>query len=446
MSVDVTVAVAPDSAPVAISSKDDADPTYTHFIHKAQCLDLIKRLQSLLLDEETNELQDKEEENLVKDLGSIFDYYLPLPTLIDPALSQIIPPLMEILGQHLGEVVNIKKEGKTPVYSNTKRLARLGRVLFWIVKVRGRKGVITYFPPEIQHLPVLLAFLGPESGTAESPFLPIISDPDSWQLRSLLLLWLFLLLTVPFPLASFDPAPPASSPSSPVSEYDISSNLSPLTPRYSPTSAPSSLALTARRVLRLALPLLFKAGIEGEYAALLLARLMARSDVITSGLDGFLDWVSRVIQEDAHVVFLTNILAFLALLPGLATPDSLETIRRFYLSELLPVLQDEVSSTSGLLRKMAVKAEGRWWIARLGGSGVDERRRRMVAIEGKNGMEKGSTNALERLDHTQFQAGKGMYDEDVEMDLPDGVEEFVDRLMNSLSDKVSRLAFIRYIF
>lgn len=146
-------------------------------------------------------------------------------------------------------------------------------------------------------MPTLLAVLDPPVSTrmeGNGSHL-IVADPSAWELRSLLLLWFSLLLTVPFPLKSFDAE--VSSSVNDMATCDISSIL-PHTAAAFPDSSPAiiSQARTAQQALRISAPLLFAAGKEGEFAALILARLMGRGDV-KGGLEPVLEWIGREAQE-----------------------------------------------------------------------------------------------------------------------------------------------------
>ena len=68
------------------------------------------------------------------------DYYLPLPPLLDPYLGEIIGPLMTTLSFLFHALWHRRREPGA-VYSNTKRIARVGRLVNWVIKVRGRKHV-----------------------------------------------------------------------------------------------------------------------------------------------------------------------------------------------------------------------------------------------------------------------------------------------------------------
>lgn len=65
-----------------------------------------------------------------------------MPGLLDPSLDEIVRPLMQLLEESLHTIVQEDSCTSNPV--NTKRLERLGRVLNWVVKVRGWKAVGKY--------------------------------------------------------------------------------------------------------------------------------------------------------------------------------------------------------------------------------------------------------------------------------------------------------------
>lgn len=163
-----------------------------------------------------------------------------------------------------------------------------------------------------------------------------------------------MLLTVPFNLAALS------------SDHEIS-------PRISNRSFDALFARPtselAARVVLLALPLLHRPGNEGRYAALVLARLYSRSDVVGS-LPGFLAWAKTELDEgdrDTEANFVASLFELLAVLPGLLAAEHLVTLETFIQGDLLPHLRgSRTAAGSGLVRKLAVKARGRWWIARLG--------------------------------------------------------------------------------
>ncbi|WWC99224.1 hypothetical protein V866_006120 [Kwoniella sp. B9012] len=391
----------------SVPLEDDSDPTYTHFAHRAEFLELLGRFLGIDITGESGSKEDEDEEGLVDSLGAILDHYLPLPGLLDPSLDEIVPPLMDLLGAKLHILVN-NEESDIKKTVNPNRLARLGRLLNWIVKVRGWKAVVPHFPSSIPNLPMLVTLLSPPtspstSTTPSTPHHPIISSSESWELRAILLLWLALLLTVPFNLTALSSSSSAVPPST-MYGIDLPSSLILFSTKISPL---------AQQVILLSIPLLSRPGLEGAYSALVLARLYSREDAV-QGLPAFLEWASKEIQEgerelEAH--FVSSLLEFMALLPTLLKPNHLPALEGFMEDHLLPHLQgSRTAAGSGLIRKLAIKAKGRLWLAKI-----------------RKSMSDG--------------------EDDSDLDLPDGLEEWLDDLMGGLSDKdtIVRYSSAKYL-
>jgi len=220
--------------------------------------------------------------------------------------------------------------------------------------------IVPQFPSDIHFLPLLADLLSPptspsSSTTPATPHHPLLSTDDAWEIRSVLLLWLSLLLTVPFNLSAL------SSDTTPIScsiDYRAQQRL----------FAIPAAGLT-RQVILLAVPLLFRPGKEGAYAALVLARLYSREDA-APGLPGFLDWAGQEFREgeqEGEANLIASMFELLAVLPTLIRPERLDTLEEFMDEVLLPHLRgSRTAATSGLIRKLAIKAKGRWWVARIG--------------------------------------------------------------------------------
>lgn len=254
-----------------------------------------------------------------------------------------------------------------------------------------------HFPSSISFLPALISVLSPptspcSSSTPLTAQHPLLAHSDAWETRAVLLLWLALLLTVPFSLSALTSPQPVD-----LRQYSVDP---PAAARL--FCAPTS-DLT-KRVILLAIPLLHRSGKEGAYAALVLARIFSRTDAV-QGLAGFLDWAGAEISEgdregEANIV--ASILELLALLPSMLPLGYLDTLQRFTDDVLLPHLRGgRTAASSGLIRKLVMKARGRWWLTKLG------------------------------------QAREA----DGEGELPEGLEEELDDLMTGLADKVG-LPFI----
>ncbi|WVQ80901.1 hypothetical protein IAT38_003008 [Cryptococcus sp. DSM 104549] len=378
--------------------EDESDPTYTHFAHRAEFLASLGQFLAIDACREPSSKEDEEEDALVESLGAILDFYLPLPGLLDPSLDAVVPPLMEVLGKYL-HVLVAEEEGSNTSGVNAKRLERVGRVLNWVVKVRGWKAVVPHFPSTIPNLAMLVTLLSPptspsSSTTPSTAHHPLISAQSAWELRAVLLLWLALLLTIPFDLSAL------SSSSSPISTTAYGIDLPSASLLF---SAPST--ELAQRVTLLSIPLLNRPGKEGAYAALVLARLFSREDAVHA-LPGFFDWASAEIRDgdrEGEANLVASLLGFLALMPGLVKPRHLTTLEEFLDGMLLPHLRgSRTAAGSGLIRKSAVKAKGRLWLCKIPKDGEE---------------------------------------------LPDGLEEELDDLMGGLSDKdtIVRYSCAKYL-
>ncbi|WWD22528.1 hypothetical protein CI109_107021 [Kwoniella shandongensis] len=387
--------------------EDESDPTYTHFAHRNEFLILLHRFLSLDICSKSTTKDEEEEEILVTSLGGILDYYLPLPGLLDPSLDEIVPPLMEQMENSL-HILAEQEEGDRTKQINPGRLERLGRVLNWVVKVRGWKAVVPHFPSSIHNLSILVTLLSPptspsSSTTPSTPHHPLISSSSAWELRAVLLLWLALLLTVPFNLTALSSSDPVSTAS-----YGIDLPSSSLL-----FSSPT--AELAQRVILLSIPLLNRPGKEGAYSALVLARLFSREDAV-HGLNGFFNWAQAEIHDgerEAEANLVASLFELLSSLPQLLKTQHLPILEEFTDGMLLPHLRgSRTAAGSGLIRKLAVKAKGRLWLAKIGKS-----------------------------------SKTGSSDEDEEVDLPEGIEEELDDLMGGLSDKdtIVRYSCAKYL-
>lgn len=251
-----------------------------------------------------------------------------------------------------------------------------------------------YFPSTLPHLSNLITVLSPPSDRSGLLHHSLVASDSAWELRAVLLLWLALLLTVPFSLSALSAEEIPTNLDIPTHERLFSVPTSPL----------------AVRVTLLALPLLSNPGKDGEYGALILARLFAREDAL-AGLPGFLKWAAAALEEgerEQEANLVASLFSFLAVLPGMAPQKELPILRTFFEESLIPHLAGSTTSaTSGLIRKLATKANGRWWVACL---------------------------------------GAGLRDQP-DAELPEGIEEVLDDLMSALGDKdtIVRYSAAKYL-
>lgn len=227
--------------------------------------------------------------------------------------------------------------------------------------------IVQLFPSSIHFLPQLIRILSPPSSPTSSTtpstlHHPLIASSEAWETRAVLLIWLALLLTVPFSLSALSSEPVNST------FYGIDQPSSKLL--FS-----SPLSELAKEVILLSLQLLRKAGKEGSYAALVLARVYSRTDCVQA-LPGFLLWAEKELEEgesESEANLVTSLLEFMALLPGMLPFGHLDQLMDYMEEKLLPHLRgSRTAAESGLIRKLVVKARGRLWITKLGQVKVEE--------------------------------------------------------------------------
>lgn len=183
---------------------------------------------------------------------------------------------------------------------------------------------------------------------------PLLTGDEAWEIRAVLLLWLALLLTVPFDLAALSDTRESSSP-----YIDLPAQ------RFLFAAPTSGLA---RQVILLTIPLLYRPGKEGAHAAFVLARLYSREDA-ADGLAGFFAWAEAELKEgerEGEANLVASIFQLLTILPTLMKAERLDALRAFRDEVLLSHLHgSRTAAASGLIRKLAFKATGRWWLAKL---------------------------------------------------------------------------------
>ncbi|KAI9620590.1 hypothetical protein KEM48_008127 [Puccinia striiformis f. sp. tritici PST-130] len=88
------------------------------------------------------------------------------------------------------------------------RLQKLSHLLYFIVKVRGYKTIVRFFPHQVQDLSIVISTFGlvlPKSDEkGPNKIVETFSDATLWHFRYILLLWLSLICMIPFDLSRFD--------------------------------------------------------------------------------------------------------------------------------------------------------------------------------------------------------------------------------------------------
>eukprot|EP00284_Hemiselmis_tepida_P016887 CAMPEP_0174932034 /NCGR_PEP_ID=MMETSP1355-20121228/35491_1 /TAXON_ID=464990 /ORGANISM="Hemiselmis tepida, Strain CCMP443" /LENGTH=171 /DNA_ID=CAMNT_0016178431 /DNA_START=16 /DNA_END=527 /DNA_ORIENTATION=- len=117
-------------------------------------------------------------------INSILDKYQEQSQLLDPHLEEMVTKLMGI----------VRAAGNDSLHDSKGALRRASSVLYTVTKVRGFKTVVKFMPHEVQDLEPCLKLLD-----AQDP-----ADHETWETRYALLLWLSILVMVPFSLSTID--------------------------------------------------------------------------------------------------------------------------------------------------------------------------------------------------------------------------------------------------
>ena len=193
-------------------------------------------------------------------VGLILDRYQEQATVLDPQLEAMVVPLLEAVR------VVARSGGSRELLPHT------CKVMYTLCKVRGYKTIVKFVPHEVADLEPLVALLGSLDA----------ADGANWQVTYALMVWLSMVVMVPFDLAIID--------SSSAVAADGEAAAPPLT--------------LVERILQLARLHLGSTGPAREAAAVLCARLLTRPG-LQPHLREFVRWGVAQIQkgrdEDAAV-------------------------------------------------------------------------------------------------------------------------------------------------
>ncbi|CUA72523.1 Tubulin-specific chaperone D [Rhizoctonia solani] len=270
----------------------------------------------------------------------------------------------------------------------TARLYQLATLIYWYSKTRGMKSIVPFFPHTVQDLPLALCFTEQKE--------KLLSEPESWGLRYVATMWLSLICMIPFDLARFD----------------------------EPGAPPER--LVTNRLDRIGKHYLTYPGIERESAAMLLARLYMRTDML-SQVPNHIDWSVQKIREGASTFEVIGIMQIATIMmkaggAGLVLPY----IDRFRgLIEVLESTSTGANLLTGNLTKDTVVRKYRIkLIARLA----------MCELPGKPRKVNIQNRAL-------ILPGTGAETEDIyndpghDISIPDSIEEVIEQLITGAQDQ-----------
>lgn len=327
----------------------DDDSLLKFFTEERQFCDVLRHYLDQVDDRPASNLEQPLPEvfsdNLFGYLTLVLDRYQEQPYLLDPYLERIVQPITLCLRKWLEYLQQYSAELEQPptdpsetlsIEQLSQKLQKLPHLLYFIVKVRGYKTIVRFFPHQVQDLSIVISTFGlvlftPESRS--SRIVQIFSNPSLWHFRYILLLWLSLICMIPFDLSRFDKI-------STLQTQNIS---------------------TFEYVEKIGWSYLRLPGKEREAAALVLARLMLREDVFRSHLLAFVEkCLENLRAAGEHDLFLaTGTAQVLCIITELARPAQLRSVLPLLHQALLEIGRLPYISASINLRKLRAKLAGR---------------------------------------------------------------------------------------
>lgn len=247
------------------------------------------------------------------------------PQLLDARLNQLLPPIVEAFAESL------QRERKPARGSNLDFESAACILLYTFCKVRGHKVISRFLNNEPRYLEPVLSRL--EQVLAERE-----QRPGEWQTPYVLLLWLSHLLLTPFDLSTISNRPVDSD------------NLNEL------INFPPDLPPIVQRVLFVSLNFLPVSTKAQDAAAMLLLRLVIRSDMQKLRLaDAVVSRALEVVQDDSLTTVYEKIgpLRFLAGVASAAELDHL--IPRIYLASQRLIEGKPAIMSSAVAKKLVLK-------------------------------------------------------------------------------------------
>ncbi|KAI8620187.1 tubulin folding cofactor D C terminal-domain-containing protein [Chytriomyces sp. MP71] len=334
-------------------------------------------------------------------LRGVLERYQEQPVLLDPHLETLVALLLNPIRQTVHSPRGAEPRACAALHP-------LFVVLYVLCKVRGPKTVVKFFSHEAADLEPVLAHL-----------LATPEDFGIWESRYILLLWLSLVVMIPFDLKTIDS-------SEGVGETETTGSL-------------------VDSIVEQGKLFLGYAGKEYEGAAILLTRLLTRRDTVESHLAPFLNWCTTQALEIHTNVTTKSVFLLRGILYALCTIYKLGP--RASLLPTLPALiplcntlaDGPAGKSNSLIKKLIVKLTQRvglcflkpklavWRYQR--GSRSLAANLAKVAVSNNVGVLPGAQGGIGGTN------GLGDAMEEEEDDVPEEIEDVIQIMLNGLRDK-----------
>ncbi|KAL2632493.1 hypothetical protein R1flu_003972 [Riccia fluitans] len=345
-------------------------------------------------------------------IQTIIEKYQEQCQLLEPHLEAIISPLMETLQNRVAEAGTVEAVDLSVV-------KKLCSVIHTLITVCGYKTVVKFFPHQACDLEVTVTLL--ERCHQEVTVSSVLKEESTgdWETKCTLLLWLSILVLIPFDMASVDTALVDCS------EIHAGSTVPPL----------------VQRIIKVCKEYLQSPGPVREMSGVLLSRLLTRPDM-RHALRDFIDWsneaLSTTLDESIKIFLVPGVVGVLAAIFKVGGRDML-------LDTTIPVWQvashlatSSAASRSPLLRKLLIKLMQRVSLMHLPPRIATWRytqRSGSLALNLASPTSKTESRTEIGMDLKDTQSHDEVEIPEEELDVPEIVEEVIGQLLTGLRDK-----------
>lgn len=363
-------------------------------------------------------------------ITALFNKYQQSSRLLDRSLQQLIHlSITHIYNAiHNNTVLSTKQ--------SQQQLHNICKILYTLCKIRGHKTIMIFLPHSVNDLELLIDLLY-DVHMAQTHY---VNNPNSmndaendtnWETSYMLLLWLCIVILVPFNLSIVDST--INHNSTQLDHHYNTDGENIFTQLQRQSSIPSTGII--HRLIWLSLVHMQQPGVQHNCGALLLARLMSRTDIPTDILVQYIDYCASTLDQSYTA---THKQSFLAMSILTSLFELLKLIQRQimlqYIDKLMCVLTKHnwLQHKNTLIRKMIVKITQRIGLIylkpRLANWRYDRGKRELFDKIINNNSNNNSTV----VQHNNKDSND--VDDAGDMDVPSEVEELIGILLDGLCD------------